>query len=354
MMKCLKCGYERKPGDGIDVPATECPSCGVVYVKAGARLTTNPWGAPFPLSGRPSALDESSLRQARQRVEMRLRQKSLARQRDERYALTLQRARQIAAAAAQKRRAEMLARQPSEIATDDEAPAAAAPGATAALEAVSEPYLQDAPGKEAEAQQPEPRESSAPSQARNASPPAPQALAATPPAAHKAAMPQPAVLPDSAARLGQDPSSDADGSGSAGKRSRRTHSTRRARAQSGRAATAGFDAVPFDPHAKTPGGGMMRLLPLVAWLILSAGVIGMILSWTTLTAVEAGVHAASPNGLEALPLGLLLGFAYLATGVLGFAFFWVSSLISRQLRDIRRLLILQMPARARGNHGCKG
>jgi hypothetical protein len=88
---------------------------------------------------------------------------------------------------------------------------------------------------------------------------------------------------------------------------------------------------------------IVRLLPLVAWLILLAGVMGMILSWTTLKPVEAGSHDLPQHGIEALPLGLLLGFAYLATGVLGFAFFWVSSLISGQLKDIRRILLaLQM------------
>jgi hypothetical protein len=42
-----------------------------------------------------------------------------------------------------------------------------------------------------------------------------------------------------------------------------------------------------------------------------------------------------------LPLGLLLGFAYLATGALGFAFFWVSSAINRLLKDIRQILTLR-------------
>ena len=46
-------------------------------------------------------------------------------------------------------------------------------------------------------------------------------------------------------------------------------------------------------------------------------------------------------GNNSMALGLLLGFAYLVTGVLGFAFFWVSSIISRQLKDIRQLLMLQ-------------
>lgn len=33
-MKCLRCGYERKPSD--DAPAWQCPSCKVAYVKAAA------------------------------------------------------------------------------------------------------------------------------------------------------------------------------------------------------------------------------------------------------------------------------------------------------------------------------
>jgi hypothetical protein len=87
------------------------------------------------------------------------------------------------------------------------------------------------------------------------------------------------------------------------------------------------------------GGGIARLLPVIAWLILAAGVIGAILSWITIGGVESGATIPIDKDLHSLPLGLLLGFAYLATGVLGFAFFWVSSLISTQLRDIYRVLI---------------
>ena len=90
-----------------------------------------------------------------------------------------------------------------------------------------------------------------------------------------------------------------------------------------------------------PGSGMMRLLPSIAWLMLVCGIIGAFLSWTTISDVEAGVSIPVPSHLSSLPLGLLLGFAYLATGALGFAFFWVSSLINRQLKDIRRLLLTQ-------------
>ncbi len=92
-------------------------------------------------------------------------------------------------------------------------------------------------------------------------------------------------------------------------------------------------------HPAMRGGGLTSLFPMVAWLILVAGVIGAVLSWTTLSDAEAGVRLPIHQSLNAVPLGLLLGFAYLATGVLGFAFFWVSSLINRQLKDIRRLLL---------------
>ena len=85
----------------------------------------------------------------------------------------------------------------------------------------------------------------------------------------------------------------------------------------------------------------MRLMTAMAWLILVAGLVGAILSWTTVPKVQAGTLTGTASGAGGFPLGLLLGFAYLATGVLGFAFFWMSSLISGQLREIRRLLVLQ-------------
>jgi hypothetical protein len=100
-------------------------------------------------------------------------------------------------------------------------------------------------------------------------------------------------------------------------------------------------AKPRNPFHLLTAGGWTSLLPLVAWLILGAGVIGAILSWTTLGNVQAGMQTPAASASSTLPLGLLLGFAYLATGVLGFAFFWVSSLINLQLKDIRRLLLLQ-------------
>lgn len=90
--------------------------------------------------------------------------------------------------------------------------------------------------------------------------------------------------------------------------------------------------------ARRSGGGLMRLLPAVAWMILVAGVIGAILSWTSIGDVQAGIGAADLKG-GGLPVALLLGFAYLATGVMGFAFFWVSSVINTQIKEIHLLLL---------------
>ena len=33
---CVKCGYQRKPGDAA--PETECPHCGAIYAKVEAVL----------------------------------------------------------------------------------------------------------------------------------------------------------------------------------------------------------------------------------------------------------------------------------------------------------------------------
>jgi hypothetical protein len=95
------------------------------------------------------------------------------------------------------------------------------------------------------------------------------------------------------------------------------------------------------PTAETNqfGDGLRRLLPIVAWLILFSGVVGAVLSWTTISSVEAGMNISHIDDTGPLPLGLLLGFAYLATGALGFAFFWVSFTINGQLKDIHQLLL---------------
>lgn len=95
--------------------------------------------------------------------------------------------------------------------------------------------------------------------------------------------------------------------------------------------------------ARRSGNGLIRLLPTVAWLILAAGLVGAVLSWTTLNDVQASVEGAAAVTPGAIPIALLLGFAYLATGVLGFAFFWVCSMIGGQLKDIQQTLEMQTP-----------
>ena len=108
-----------------------------------------------------------------------------------------------------------------------------------------------------------------------------------------------------------------------------------------------YAAVTAISHrSEMPGRGLAHMLTAVAWLILSVGVVGTILSWVTISDVQAGMRLPIPENLGSFPLGLLLGLAYLAIGVLGFAFFWVSSLISRQLKDIHQLLLCPVPSPA--------
>lgn len=115
----------------------------------------------------------------------------------------------------------------------------------------------------------------------------------------------------------------------------------------------GAPTLPIEAIHSTPGTaprkGLMRLMPIVAWLILGAGLVGAVLSWTTISDVQANTFQMDGTQFQTLPMGLLLGFAYLATGVLGFAFFWVSSLISNQLKEIRRLLFFQPLMNERSN-----
>ena len=95
-MKCPKCGYERQHKDNLYVPATECPACGIVYAKSESSPSQSPGNMRSMLS-KPSPVDPQSLKKARERVELRLRRQWRAQQKDERHALTLERAKRIAA-----------------------------------------------------------------------------------------------------------------------------------------------------------------------------------------------------------------------------------------------------------------
>jgi hypothetical protein len=285
IMKCPKCGYQRQARDQVFIPAAECPACGIVYAKYSL---VDPAASAPPEAGaarekNTSPVDEASLRQARDRVDIRLRNQEGTRLRDDRRAQTLERARHFTAEAIRQRQEAWQRRQNQ---TGDTAVA-------------------DAPGPEADRQ--------------TASPPEQPSMAIT-----------------------QGPAGDS-GAGRA--------------VEHGTAIEADGDETPendFDAldtlspatargsRAKNPVRLLPLLLPAVSWLILCAGVTGAVLSWTTIGDVQAGAAGDPSNGPTGMPVALLLGFAYLATGVLGFAFFWVVSMISGQLKDIRWLLLARI------------
>lgn len=326
-MKCPKCGYKRQLRDNAYVPMTECPSCGIVYSKTFASEAFGWSGvSPSTVAGVKSPVDEATLRQARERVESRLRKRLDTKFRDERHQQTLARAKEIAAAQLRKRLAEKDAlseeRKGPETANGGKLARAveSAMGSAQTLRKKDTPVLED----------------------EN---PALMAAAAndtlSEPLENDTLME--ALLDDT---LDQDSAHDTLVEKLAANdtwptfRSAGTTET----PPNDQAAPTLLEpavAAELGRSAQTVlGTGLMRLFNMVAWLILTAGIIGAVLSWTTLSDVEAGVRFSVPTLQGGLPLGLLLGFAYLATGVLGFAFFWVSSQISHQLKDIRRLLMI--------------
>jgi hypothetical protein len=314
----------------------------------------------------PSPVSASTLRKARERVEQRLREQQMTQRQDSRHSQTLELARRLSAEGVKKRRAEWEKKQKEKEATATAAAATSAPShpeekavfdlpadgqqpgikrkqpaktiAKALDKKAKEPNIapqaagdnslesplessdRRAAGKNSDADQA--HESSTPGKGlENETPPSindaatesngPIPLFQNKPVAPKAGHPKPPsskeMREDLDPPLSAPPEPD----------------------------------IPLPSRQSRPNPGLMRLLPFVAWLILGTGVIGMFLSWTTIGNVEAGVQPPVGSPLNMLPFGLLLGFAYLATGVLGFAFFWVSSLINRQLKDIHRLLLMQ-------------
>ena len=410
-MKCPKCGYKRTPHDNIFVPPTECPSCGIVYVKSeNDSLSITTGMKALNQIQKASPVDAESLKKARERVEMRLRKQLANRMRDDRHAETLERARRIAAVEVRKRQLKLeqerqkSAQEPSDPTGIDHtygpaqgprdmdessAGTTSKPGqpeayVTAALAVEETPSSAAVPIKQ-------PRESAASSETRQPEAPpldttsedmtSEDQKAATENDAsssegvaekidcsvQEAADDRPYVMSESAEPL---KASDSEARSPGNHRRNKPASDplpMPKRILVGSEKIPPKTSIQPDPTGQRPPhdnviplstsaiyppipkesspGGLMRLMPLVAWLILCAGVVGAILSWTTLSDVQANVQtAALPSALSAMPMGLLLGFAYLATGVLGFAFFWVSSLITRQLKDIRLLLLYQRGA----------
>ena len=348
-MKCPKCGYERQSRDDAFVPPGECPACGLVYAKHDT--TREPADEKPQVQApnlKPSPVDALSLRKARERVEKRLREQQKNRVPDDRHAQTLELAKQFASEELRKRQekkrqAHDEAERSATADSDGELPAPVAEAADPALADQGSPDLQTRDAvpaadelmttaediMEAAADSTPPAGEDAPADAdyavaaevfREDPEPGPDEEGETAPPDANGTLPD-GQTPSSAASLSAEPEAEIP------------EFTDDLPAAHVAAAT-----LPRAPKSG-PKAGLTRILPIVAWLILAAGVIGALLSWTTINEVEAGARTHVAEGMNGLPLGLLLGFAYLATGVLGFAFFWVSSLISNQLKDIHNLLL---------------
>lgn len=352
-MKCPNCGYNRQKRDDAFVPATECPSCGIVYSKhengAVSGLPTAKGAAPPPL--RPSVVDPESLKKAKDRVEKRLRDRLETPIRDERHAQTLELARKLTGKTPQNRQENM--------AQDKKVPKTAVEKQNPASEHDDPPsddplLLEDAIGVQLHNGQndvapetlddvPPPREATSDKDDDEASANSNHDKQDAP-LTENPNTDQPSTFPEDVkvetVLLESNAHITAQTSGDTTEPENWTTVDEFEAPEATDLPPAYIAATSKAPKALQDGANLKRLLPIVAWLILFSGVIGAVLSWTTISDVEAGVNIPGADGQNALPLGLLLGFAYLATGALGFAFFWVSAVISRQLKDIRRLLMV--------------
>jgi hypothetical protein len=354
-MRCPKCGYERQPNDSKFAPATECPACGVVYAKSapGEALTaTNPGPAK-----KTSPVHEASLKRARERVEKRLRQRmESGRQKDERTEKTLQRARRLAAEGVRQRQADWKRRQMEEKKEPDDRTMAEAAirvkdptidfdgfkNGSLTMFGVVRPEMgsdiaEHAPDKQrfggrndkstvsvtdALAKMAPGDTLFSEKQPEKDTPPATQADP-PPRAAAKLEGPDPKTI---------EPPAEPE-----------THDMASQNMMENDGGTLHRDLPELTAHTAQeahlqPGSSLMRLLPGAAWLVLIVGLTGAVLSWITLNDVHADVEAAITTSNGPVPIALLLGFAYLATGILGFAFFWVSATIGGQLKQIQQEL----------------
>lgn len=330
-MKCARCGYIRKKIDDHFFRADECPSCGVLYDKNADNISS---GFSMDVDGsepafRPSPVDAESLKKARQRVEKRLKENLSAQKSNPRHDQTLELARRFASEGVRKRQ-EQWKQQQTDLQESDESVLAKAMEkrrkAIHSSDAEADAGAESIEILDMESETDAGAESSEILDMESESENTIQKSWFVPPgeAAEQALS---AATADSKPVLDDHPQTNDDQPEFG-----RGHQRKRWR--------------------WVPGGGLARLLPLVAWLILVAGISGAILSWTTMGEAEAGIKTQQMVAGNSINLGLLLGFAYLVTGVLGFAFFWVSSLISRELKDIRRLLLLQPIPRSESKDGC--
>ncbi len=369
-MKCPKCGYLRQSRDDAFAPPTECPACGIVYVKygpGGSDTSENPQAAA-PIPKKPSAVDESTLRKARERVERRLRKKTGTQAvQDEERERMLKHARILAAEGVRKRQQEWQQRQATETVETD--------STQTSLSAEVDAAFQESGG--AEAVNPADRQVFTPVAEVKANDPnlfladsqpamSPVTSLAEPepelklddtiteePLMMEPAAPQqsaPAVEPEMPALTPteEEPAMEESNVIAIGARAVQTQErSMEDSIESQSEDQAKIQPEPLEaddqPLPKARTTGLMRFFQAVAWLILIAGLGGAVLSWITLTDVQAGTQAAGPMNAGNLPMALLLAFAYLAIGVLGFAFFWVTSLIGGQLAEIRTILLRGSP-----------
>jgi hypothetical protein len=357
-MKCPKCAYQRQSRDNEFAPPTECPACGIVYAKygPGGASASEPSQTHPPAIKKPSAVDESTLRQARERVERRLRKKAGAREQpDDQRAQTLKRARTLAAEGVRKRQQEWHRRQPAEVVAE-ETPLREEIPPTQTMQVLADQLIAPVIAP-AIAPRAEPAEGAALSTKE-----APAEAAALENADREAKITtsaEPATVYPEAREDAPEPPAQEEESAGAEEENTKVFRMGARQAEDGQAAEAipavidtaqsdaderpSVEAIAAERFRRFPRensrGGLMRLFQVVAWFILLAGVAGAVLSWVTLKDVQAGVPGLGPMGPNNMPVALLLGFAYLATGVLGFAFFWVTSMVSSQLSEIRKLLL---------------
>jgi len=322
-MKCPKCGYLRQSRDDAFAPPTECPACGIVYAKfepGGSDTAENTQGLALPAK-KQSAVDESTLRKARERVERRLRKKTGANAiQDDQRERMLKRARILAAEGVRKRQQEWQQRQTPEetAASPEEALTLQEPVNPQAMNMLADQLLppETAPAAlPAEAVMAETPAEPSPELEDTISEEPLLVIAAEPTLAAAAAEIETAPQ----TRTEEEPTMPENNIFAIG--------------------VTGVQPQDDQPFPKAKTTGLMRFFQAVAWLILIAGLGGAVLSWITLTDVQAGTQAAGSMNAGNLPMALLLAFAYLAIGVLGFAFFWVTSLIGGQLAEIRAILL---------------
>ena len=281
-MHCPKCGYKRQPKDNAFVPPTECPACGVVYAKYESERLA---GRIPKILRRPSPVDESTLKQARERVEQRLRKKMLNRSKNEEKAHTVELARKLFLEELRQRMEKVSLKASSNENGQDQ---------TVFMEQQPEDTIQT----EAE---------------------------------------QVKDLPTAMAKTPKNPTSPDTENKSSGLPEPSTgteDSTKKEKILSPveRNLTENYEKTAADK----PNGP--RWLPVAGIISLVAGIVGALVSWIALPAVQAQTIVHPAESSQGLPIELVVGFCYLAIGILGGALFWTIFLMTRQLNQMRRIL----------------